>query len=295
MSLYDINILVNGNRCKQYVHSGKTFIEAKDGSEYEIEFKNNTYQKVLLVGSVDGLSVMDGKSASEDSSGYVVDPYSSLKIKGFRYSDDEVGSFKFSSKRSSYAASKYDGSEKNVGIIGIRVFDDQAQRDYWNNITRAINGNNFWRGQNSSNIRPYWDDLPRTMCGNATKSTSTGNSIGAGFLRSTSLNSAGHFQDEIRYGSALNSCNYSVSDCSVSDVMTDAESFDMGTSWGSRKESKVREVEFKKGVLVFNTDIYYASRSSLIQMGVPITNETKVHFPQSFPEKYAKPPVGWVG
>ena len=37
-----------------------------------------------------------------------------MKIKGFRYSDDKVGAFKFTSKNKSYAASK--GEAQNVSI-----------------------------------------------------------------------------------------------------------------------------------------------------------------------------------
>lgn len=72
--------------------------------------------------------------------------------------------------------------------------------------------------------------------------------------------------------------------------------FDMGTKWGESKESRVIEVEFEKGSLVLNTNIYYASRQSLVEMGVPLGNEKQVSFPEPFADsKYAKPPQGWRG
>ena len=121
---FDLNILVNGNRCKQYQHQGKTFIEAKNGSEYVIEIKNNHYKRILAVGSVDGLNVLTGKAASDTDTGYIIGAYSSEKIKGFRFSDDEWAMFKFGYKfyGNTYAQSKEDGSEKNCGVIGLRVF-----------------------------------------------------------------------------------------------------------------------------------------------------------------------------
>lgn len=71
--------------------------------------------------------------------------------------------------------------------------------------------------------------------------------------------------------------------------------FDMGTKWGEAKESKVVEVEFERGTLALTTNIYYASRQSLIEMGVPIGSEKQVSFPEPFVEsKYAKPPKGWT-
>ena len=110
---FDLNITVNGSRCKQYSHQGKTFIEAKQGSEYVIEVKNNHWKRVLAVGSVDGLNVLTGKTANEADSGYIIGAYSSEKIKGFRFSDDEWALFKFGYKfnGNTYAQSKEDGSE----------------------------------------------------------------------------------------------------------------------------------------------------------------------------------------
>lgn len=121
---FDLNILVNGNRCKQYNHQGKTYIEAKNGSEYVIEIKNNHYKRVLSVGSVDGLNVLTVKTATEEDTGYIVGAYSSEKIKGFRFSDNEWAMFKFGYKfyGNTYAQSKEDGSEKNCGVIGLRIF-----------------------------------------------------------------------------------------------------------------------------------------------------------------------------
>jgi hypothetical protein len=74
-----------------------------------------------------------------------------------------------------------------------------------------------------------------------------------------------------------------------------AKSFDMGSTWGQKVESKVVETNFEKGILAWSVDIYYASRQSLIDMGVPINVGHRVSFPQSFPNKYATPPLGWRG
>ena len=121
---FDVNILVNGNKCKQYHFQGKTFIEARNGSEYVLEIKNNYWKRVLSVISIDGLNVLTGKTASDKDSGYIINGYSSEKIKGFRYSDSEWAMFKFGYKFNgkTYAQSKENGSEKNCGIAGIKIF-----------------------------------------------------------------------------------------------------------------------------------------------------------------------------
>lgn len=158
---FDLNILVNGNRCKQYYHQGKTFIEAKNGSEYVIEIKNNYWKRVLAVGSVDGLNVLTGKTASEKDSGYIIGAYSAEKIKGFRFSDDEWAMFKFGYKfyGNTYAQSKEDGSEKNCGVIGLRVFYEN-EPVYTCNPPVIWNQAPSWLTPAPTPVTPYWVSNP---------------------------------------------------------------------------------------------------------------------------------------
>ena len=74
-----------------------------------------------------------------------------------------------------------------------------------------------------------------------------------------------------------------------------AKGFDMGSGWGEAKDSKVVDVEFERGSIVFTNEIYYASRESLIEMGVPLKQEGRVNLPKSFPNGFAKPPANWKG
>jgi len=68
----------------------------------------------------------------------------------------------------------------------------------------------------------------------------------------------------------------------------------MSTAFGESKESKVVEVAFERECVIESVDLYYATRQSLIEMGVPITNEKQVSFPEPFKEsKYCKPPKNW--
>jgi hypothetical protein len=274
-NLYSVDVLVNGNNCKQYNHENKIFIEAKDGSEYEIKIGNHSSHRVLAVSAVDGLNILTGEIAREEDSGYVINGYDSMKIKGFRYSDDKVGAFKFTSKNKSYAASK--GEAHNVGVIGIRIFDEQYS---------SYQNTNIWYHNtqiryNTSTINPPWTI---TCDGNGTLTSNSGQTTnvnwGNNVLRSTNFNST---LNETQNGAYLGYCSNNIT----------SKGFDMGTDWGQVKESKVKEVEFKKGFLNYSVDIYYASRESLLEMGIPLTNEAKVTFPSSFPKKYATPPKNW--
>lgn len=85
---------------------------------------NITYEVVL---SVDGLDVIDGRPAGFEKRGYVIDPFSSLVIDGWRTSEDTVAAFRFSSLEDSYA--ERTGEGRNVGVIGAAFFRE-APRDW---------------------------------------------------------------------------------------------------------------------------------------------------------------------
>ena len=239
----DVNILVNGHSVAKYYKDGKTYIEAKDGSEYEIQIKNNYFNRVLAVASVDGLNVLTGKLASTEDGGYVINPYNSYKIKGFRYSDEKVGAFKFTSKKNSYAEEKQ--VSENCGIIGVRIFNDAAAYTY------------------TTSAHDYTQDY--TLKSNFIPKANTNN-----MYKDMSAN-------------CLSSTN-NVVNCN----------FDMGSTWGSSKDSKVTSTEFERGYVVNSFDFYYASRNALIEMGVIEESTPKVSFPKSFPN-YATPPKNWIG
>lgn len=266
---FDVNVLVNGNRCKFYHHQGRTYIQANHGSEYELEIKNNTWSRILCLSSVDGLNVLTGQTAREDDAGYVIPAYSPLRIKGFRYSNDEVAAFKFTDKHNSYAQSQ-GGNEaaQNCGVIGFKLYNEIVRTPikvdiHWNNPTGGLYGPGRF-GYTTENIN--------TCCGGNTTSNT---------IHTSCCNPEG------TYGSTKGTYN-AAADSAL-------RSFDMGSTWGQKVDSTVVETDFERGSLTFSLDIYYASRKALIDMGVPINVGPQVSFPQSFPGKYATPPSGWRG
>jgi len=312
---FDLNILVNGNRCKQYYHQGKTFIEAKNGSEYVIQINNNHWKRILAVGSVDGLNILTGKAANEKDSGYIVGAYSSEKIKGFRFSDDEWAMFKFGYKfdGKTYAQSKEDGSERNCGVIGLRLFYEKepiytytvpAPVIYWNTTPQWLGGNSITcHGTGAINHTVNY------CCSDLGTQDMLSETIGGDTLRSDTLKSStGPTKSSSRKRSLSGgqSAQYSSNNIAVAGAglygpgrfgYTPAPEpkFDMGTEWGRKEHSKVHNVSFERGCQAQSFDIYYASRESLIAMGVPLFNELQVGLPQSFPNGYATPPKHWQG
>jgi hypothetical protein len=106
-------------------YRGKRLVAGQPNSQYTIFIKNRSKSALEIVASVDGLDVMDGKSASFSKKGYIVEAGSTLEIDGFRTSYSTVAAFKFSSVANSYANMRH-GDTRNVGVIGIAVFTQKG-------------------------------------------------------------------------------------------------------------------------------------------------------------------------
>ena len=122
---FQLEVLVNGRSVKEYPQLGKVFIEGRKGSEFTIRVHNHSSRRAVAVISVDGLSVMDGKTASTDGVGYILEPHGFTDVPGWRLDDDEVARFFFSSLPEAYAA-KMD-KPANIGVIGTAFFFEKEQ------------------------------------------------------------------------------------------------------------------------------------------------------------------------
>jgi hypothetical protein len=122
-----MDILIDGQPMRVIHHEGKSYLPvARLGTEYEIRITNHGPRRITAVVSVDGLSVISGKPASEDQPGYIVDPGRSIVIKGWRRSLDTVAAFRFVDRKESYAARM--GHPDNIGVIGLVAFEEKAWR-----------------------------------------------------------------------------------------------------------------------------------------------------------------------
>ncbi len=121
-SNYEVEILVNGHPVREYLHEGKIYIEGKEDTNFNIRIKNNGWEKILAIPSIDGLSVVSGKEASYDSRGYIISGHDAVKVEGWRTSDKEVAQFYFTNPSSSYANKK--GKAGNLGVVGVAIFTE---------------------------------------------------------------------------------------------------------------------------------------------------------------------------
>ena len=116
----------NGQWLPEHGHRGQDWIAGVPGHRYAVRLTNTTGQRVLVVLSVDGVNAVTGQAAAPSQGGYVLEPWESAEIAGWRKSLDDVAQFVFTDLPDSYAART--GRPDNVGVIGIAVFRERQVR-----------------------------------------------------------------------------------------------------------------------------------------------------------------------
>ncbi|WP_119717178.1 hypothetical protein [Cognatilysobacter tabacisoli] len=110
-------------------HRGRDWIAGAPGHRYSVQLTNTTGERVLVVLSVDGVNAVTGQTAHPSQAGYVLEPWQSTQIHGWRKSMDDVAQFVFTDLPDSYAART--GRPDNVGVIGIAVFTEARSVPYY--------------------------------------------------------------------------------------------------------------------------------------------------------------------
>jgi hypothetical protein len=122
---YDVQVMrENGETLPTYSLKDRFYVQGNANERYIIRITNPTDHRIEAVVSVDGLDVIDGESGDLRKRGYVVPPYGETRIEGFRTSQADVATFRFSSVSGSYAGQK--GKARNVGVIAVALFEEQA-------------------------------------------------------------------------------------------------------------------------------------------------------------------------
>lgn len=105
---------------------GQWYAPGEAGHRYAIRVHNRSGERVLAVVSVDGVNIVTGETAHPSQSGYVLEPWQSTVLTGWRKSMSEVAAFQFAPLPESYAART--GRPNDVGVIGVAVFTEQRPR-----------------------------------------------------------------------------------------------------------------------------------------------------------------------
>jgi hypothetical protein len=148
--LVDVDIVDRdtGEWLPEYRHRGRDWVPGVPGHRYSVRLTNTTGERVLVVLSVDGVNAISGATAAANQTGYVLGPWQSTEITGWRKSWQDVAQFYFTDLPDSYAART--GRPDNVGVIGAAVFRERAQpQPYYEPapIAREYERDNRYRGQ----------------------------------------------------------------------------------------------------------------------------------------------------
>ena len=115
-----------GHTLPEYRHRAQEWIAGTPGHRYSVRLTNTTGERVLVVLSVDGVNAVTGQTAAPSQAGYVLAPWETAEINGWRKSLSDVAQFVFTDLPDSYAART--GRPDNVGVVGIAVFRERQVR-----------------------------------------------------------------------------------------------------------------------------------------------------------------------
>ena len=138
-----ISINLDGKELPVIVHNKNLYSEVPLSGEYKIRISNQVNKRRLVVVSVDGVNVVNGKEASPDGLGYVVGPWQTIDIPGFLRTNQEVAAFTFSSEEESFTNQSGMGTSNN-GVIGVAIFEEKVKPSVFiTNMTLSSGPNAF--------------------------------------------------------------------------------------------------------------------------------------------------------
>ncbi len=118
----------------------KRYVVGQPGQRYKLSVQNNSPYRYEVVASVDGLDVIDGATASFAKRGYILDPWSTITVDGWRTGNETVAAFRFSGMEDSYAERKGDG--RNIGVVGFAFFHERGGAS-WQELQRRDGADPF--------------------------------------------------------------------------------------------------------------------------------------------------------
>lgn len=116
----------DGAELPTFRQRGQSYVLGEPGARYNVRVSNPTSERVEVVVTVDGRDAISGQAGDYVTQrGYLIEPWGSLVIDGFRRSFEEVAVFRFTGREQSYSALR--GTPENVGVIGVAVFPEKAR------------------------------------------------------------------------------------------------------------------------------------------------------------------------
>src|SRR5262245_46969387 len=144
-----VEVTVAGSSTPLFIAANRPdrwYLEARKGQKYEIRVRNTTGERIGFVLAVDGLNAIDGKLSrnAPDEAMYVLDPYASATIKGWRRNLDQVSRFVFVDERRSYAERTGQGNA-DLGWIRVTAFHEVWYGRDWHALEQDV-----WRDRDGA-------------------------------------------------------------------------------------------------------------------------------------------------
>jgi len=130
----DVQVRVNGRGTPLFFKPGtndRHYFQAFQGRNYSLVLRNTTGQRIGVLIAVDGLNVVNGQRSTLDrhESMYVLDPWESTEIQGWRSSLNDVRRFVFVDEQHSYAE-RTGQANGDMGWIRIAAYRE-VERQTW--------------------------------------------------------------------------------------------------------------------------------------------------------------------
>lgn len=255
---FELSVEVNGRNIPEFGSAGRTYVEGRKNNRYHIKFRNNSSSRVLVVPTVDGLSVVDGNPHHDNSPGYVVQAYSSLTIQGWRTSLNEVREFEFGDKGGSVAG-KTAGTQ-NVGVIGAMVFAEKPTFTF--QIPQHHHHHHHHYPVPTYTIR-YAEPGYATCINQMDMAPGPVGNMGP----------SGDPGVSVMYCNSLGS----------NAVPSPSPDFNLGTTYGQAIHDSVSKVDFEKGLCLAMMELYYSDREGLLKAGIQVDKSPELaSFPRAF-------------
>jgi hypothetical protein len=133
-SLVGISVEVDGRWAPLYRApdgSGRYYVEAQRGARYSVRLDNRSRERLGVALTVDGLNVISGQKAVGSGPGrmYVLDPWDSTEVQGWRTDLESVQRFTFVDEERSYAVRSGKANAK-MGWIEVAVYRERRPYAY---------------------------------------------------------------------------------------------------------------------------------------------------------------------
>lgn len=249
---------------REYVAPDKdTYIEGREGTAFRIVVQNRTGRRVAVIPSVDGLSVMDGKKASDSSGGFVLEAHGRIEIPGWQRGSGKAARFEFAGMKDGQDASyvaRIGGDVEHKGVIGLTVLEERRRpREPMKSALLARKGSPF-RGMS---LEARGSEGVTLSASSASASSSASSGIWGSQHEDTSLLDEGPEQT-------------------------------LGTGYGREVDFRTVKSDFVRGELLTRIALFYDDERGLKRRGIDTKRPVRAK-PNPFPgnDEGCPAPAGW--